>query len=73
MSNPLSALRRIIAPSSPMRGVVVAVENGVAKVATRRGLVECAVDTPLRPGAEVTITNDRRIMTPQSGGAVYWA
>ena len=72
MSNPLSALRRIIAPSSPMRGVVVAVENGVAKVATRRGLVEYSTFDGVRAGDSVVITTDGRIIACGVATSIYW-
>jgi len=52
-------------------GVVVAVESGVAKVATRRGLMEYPAPDGLRAGDQVTITTEGGIKkTPAN---LYWA
>ena len=71
MSNPVESLRRLIAPSSPMRGVVVAVEDGVAKVATRRGLMEYPAPDGLLSGDQVAITAEGNIKKTSANR--YWA
>jgi len=72
VSNPVYKLRRIIAPSRATRGVVVAVENGLAKVATTQGLVEHPAEEWIIPGMTVTIVADGRLVRPQGGGQEYY-
>ena len=72
MSNPVERLRRIIAPSKAARGVVTAVEDGLARVATPGGLVELPAPDWVYTGARVTIGADGRIIRPTPQGNVYW-
>jgi len=72
MSNPLAKLRRILAPTTATRGLVVAVEDGVVKVATRRGLVEYSTFDGVRAGDSVVITTDGRIIACGVATSIYW-
>ena len=72
MSNQLASLRRIIAPSSTMRGVVVEVSGAVARVATAHGMDEYAAPSGLLPGTQVTITQDGRLISAPINPSIYW-
>ena len=70
MSLPVNKLRQIVPPSRGTRGVVVAVENGVAKVATLCGLKEYRAEEDLPPGAALTINAEGALGKEEK--SVYW-
>lgn len=72
MTQPLTALRGLIAPRRPMRVVVVAIVADRLQVATPRGLREYPVVEGINIGDQVTVTAEGQVTKPQIGGAVYW-
>ena len=59
MSQPVLDLQRLIASRKAISGRVVAVTDGMVRVATAQGVVELAGDGALQVGDRVTIRNGK--------------
>lgn len=57
-------LRRLLAPQEAMHGAVVAIQDGRARIATKRGAVMASSLDDLKVGDRVTIRNGIANRTP---------
>ncbi|MBF0310537.1 MAG: hypothetical protein HQL56_13510 [Magnetococcales bacterium] len=61
MSQPLLELQRLLVGQRSMTGRVVAINGGMAKVATSGGIVEVASEAGIQPGDRVTVKDGRAV------------
>ncbi|MBF0436311.1 MAG: hypothetical protein HQL77_13180 [Magnetococcales bacterium] len=61
MSNPVFDLQGILAGKVPLAGVVMSIDNGLAQVATRNGVVEVAFAEGIKAGDRVAVRDGRAV------------
>ncbi|MBF0436871.1 MAG: hypothetical protein HQL77_16080 [Magnetococcales bacterium] len=61
MSNPVFDLQGILAGKVPLAGMVLSVDNGLAQVATRNGVVEATFAEGTRIGDRVAVRDGRAV------------
>ncbi|MBF0141258.1 MAG: hypothetical protein HQL74_13385 [Magnetococcales bacterium] len=59
MSNPVFDLQGILTAKVPLAGMVLSIDNSVAQVATRNGVVEVAFAEGIRAGDRVAVRDGR--------------
>ncbi|MBF0419459.1 MAG: hypothetical protein HQL78_04770 [Magnetococcales bacterium] len=61
MSNPVFDLQGILAGKVPLAGMVLSIDNSVAQVATRNGVVEVAYAEGINAGDRVAVRDGRAV------------
>ncbi|MBF0421114.1 MAG: hypothetical protein HQL78_13235 [Magnetococcales bacterium] len=69
MSNPVFDLQGILAGKAPLAGMVISIDNGIAQVATRAGVVEVAFAEGIKAGDRVAVKDGRAVRVQDVVGA----
>ena len=63
---PLAELKRLLADSVPVSGVVVSGQNDQVRVATPQGMVSATITSPIPAGSRVLLQNGQAISIAKS-------
>ncbi len=61
MSNPLADLQHLLAGKASVAGRVLAISNGMARIATSKGVIELPSDGTMNVGNNVTVRDGRAV------------
>ena len=69
MPNPLFDLQNLLAGKTSLAGRVLAISNGMVRIATSKGMIELPSDGTLNVGNNVTVLDERAVRVQNEADA----